>query len=109
MVEKRLTGKSRPVTATFMRRSPAGSAALAVALLSCFCQPATAASDDKSHGADSLGHLLDVFNPYASLTVTNREKHAVAEKVELMSVVSYAGNTRGLKLLFGKPVPLQVP
>ena len=71
MVEKRLTGKSRPVTATFMRRSIAGIAALSLALLSCLCQPAAAASDDKSHGADSLGHLLDVFNPYASLTLTN--------------------------------------
>lgn len=71
MVEKRLTGRSRPVTATFMRRSLASVAALAQALLFCLCQPAAAANDDKSHGADSLGHLLDVFNPYASLTVTN--------------------------------------
>lgn len=26
---------------------------------------------DKSHGADSLGHLFDVLNPYASVNVTN--------------------------------------
>lgn len=70
MLEKGLNGSSSTVTARNMRRSLARVAALAQLLL-CLCQPVAAASDDKSHGADSLGHFLDVFNPYASLTVTN--------------------------------------
>jgi hypothetical protein len=28
-------------------------------------------NEDKSHGADSLGHIFDVLGPYASLSVTN--------------------------------------
>jgi len=57
------------------RRSGSGhvrkAAILVVGLLAVNSQWAYCDNSDKSHGADSLGHFLDVTNPYVSAQYTN--------------------------------------
>jgi len=57
------------------RRSGSGhvreAAILVVGLLAANSQWAYCDNSDKSHGADSLGHFLDVTNPYVSAQYTN--------------------------------------
>ncbi len=60
---------SHPGAARDLARAAAILAILATA--NVMSQPAFADTSDKSHGADSLGHFLDVTNPYVSAQYTN--------------------------------------
>ena len=59
---------SDPRTASWIARN---AAILGIGGAVVMCQIAIADTTDKSHGADSLGHFLDVTNPYVSAEYTN--------------------------------------